>query len=243
MPVKPSISLLRRADRQVQSPTEVFRYAFARNLTSVLTERKVIPETEVNKVEKLAALLGTDASIVSSWLAGRELPDALDLQKIGRLLDVPIDLLLNPGSRSPAPNQVIDEEYHCITVHDASAEDGYSFYTLPETLRHLKLPRCTAMLTVPDDAMSPAFRTGDVAIYDSRVTSITASGVYVFRENGVFFVRRAVRVNSTHINLLADNASLPVIEKSVTDFTGNPENESKTLIVGRVVGRINIGNF
>lgn len=238
-----SISLVRRPGKNPESPDDAFRLSFARNLTHALNSSQVVPESEVNKVEIVAGLLQTDASIVASWLSGRSLPDALDLHKIAKLLHVSIDDLINPGRQRRSEIQAIDEEYHCITVHDSSTSEGYSIYTLPETLRHLKLPRCTSMLSIGDDSMSPLFRFGDIVIYDFRVTSFASNGLYVLRGQDGYYVRRVVKTAQNAITLLPENKDYFPSDHASTDFTGNPEMEGKILIVGRVVGRMNVGNL
>ena len=238
-----SISLVRAPGKNLESPDDAFRLSFARNLTHALNTSQVVPETEVNKVESLANLLHTDASIVASWLSGRSLPDALDLHKIAKLLHISVDELINPGRQHRSEIQTIDEEYHCITVHDSSSPEGYSIYTLPETLRHLKLPRCSSMLSIGDDSMSPLFRLGDIVIYDYRVTSFASNGLYVLRSRDGYFVRRVIRTQQNEITLLPENKDFFPSEHAITDFTGNPEMEGKVLIVGRVVGRMNVGSL
>ena len=238
-----SISLVRAPGRNLESPEDAFRLSFARSLTQALNTSQVIPETEVNKVEILAGLLHTETSIVASWLSGRTLPDALDLNKIAKLLHISIDDLITLGRHRKHDVQAIDEQYHCITVHEASSSEGYSIYALPETLRHLKLPRCCAMLTIGDDAMSPMFRAGDIAVYDYRVSSFASNGMYLLRGGNGYFVRRVVKSNTNLVNLIAENSDHLPEEHSLSDFTGNPEMEEKLLIVGRVVGRLNVGSF
>ena len=94
-----SISLIRTPGKNPDSPDDAFRLSFARNLTHALNTSQVVPEAEVNKVEIVAGLLQTDASIVASWLSGRSLPDALDLHKIAKLLHISIDDLINSGGK------------------------------------------------------------------------------------------------------------------------------------------------
>ena len=85
-----SISLVRGPAKK-QSAADLFRSNFVRNLTTLLDERQVVPSEEVGKINALAAMIDTDPSIVASWLGGRSLPDALDLLKLGKLLDLPVD--------------------------------------------------------------------------------------------------------------------------------------------------------
>lgn len=238
-----SISLIRTPGKSLESPDDAFRLSFARSLTMALNSSQVVPENEVNKVEVLASLLQTDASIVASWLSARTLPDALDLYKIAKLVHVSVDDLINPGRQRKSELQSIDEDYHCITVHDASSSEGYSLYTLPETLRHLKLPRCSSMFTIGDDSMSPLFRMGDIVVYDYRVTSFASNGLYVLRGADGYFVRRVVRTNPTQVSLIPENKDYFPSDYAMTEFTGNPEMEGKILIVGRVVGRMNVGSL
>lgn len=232
-----SISLTRKPSKRADSSDEAFLLSFARNLSMTIHTSQVVPDGEVKKVEILAGLLQTEASIVASWLTGRTLPDALDLHKIAKLLRISVDDLFNHGQRALS----IDEDYHCITVHSASSGDGYALYTLPEALRHLKLPRCCSMFTVGDNSMSPLFRLGDIAIYDYRVNSFASNGLYVLRSSDGYFVRRVVKTNPTHVTIIPDNSDHIPSEHALTDFAESAN--EKLLIVGRVVGRMNVGNF
>mgnify|MGYP004702942349 CR=1 FL=1 len=225
-----------------QSAECQFRQLFSRTLAAALSNLGIFPADEVQKVERLAKLVGTDTSIVASWLSGRALPDAFELKKLGKILDMPVDALLNPGaSRSDGP--AIDETYHCITIHDATHDDGYAIYALPETLRHLNLPRSTMMLSVSSDDMSPIFKPGDVVIYDSRVNRLLTSGFYVLRTHDRFFVRRVQKVGDNEISLICENKAVPPVCLTLGDFTSKHANESQTLIVGLVIGRIKISPF
>ena len=240
MAVAKTISLVRGPGAQ---PTEgeMFRQMFARNMGAALSARNVVPLGDGGKVEKLATMLNTDPETVSNWLYGRALPNAFELQKLAKLLNIPADALLNPDHKTDGP--VIDEDYHCITLHDESSEEGFSIYTLPETLRHLNLPRSTMMMSVNNDDMSPMFKTGDVVIYDPRVTGVTTNGVYVLRAQGASIVRRVEKVSRTEFSLYCENAAILPVSLTLGDFTTNPENEAKTFVLGRVLGRINIGSL
>ena len=245
MSVGKSISLVRGPAKK-QSAADLFRSNFVRNLTTLLDDRKVVSSEEVGKIDALAAMIDTDPSIVASWLGGRSLPDALDLMKLGKLLDLPVDALVNPSGKSGtgyggAHPDLIDDSYHCITLHDTSSEDGFAIYMLPETLRHMKLPRRTMMLTVANEEMAPTFRSGDIAIYDPRVTTITTAGVYVLRIAGQFTVRRAQKKGLVLI-LTGENNSVVPIELPAKDFTGNSRDDSKPQVVGRVIGKVSVGN-
>ena len=245
MSVSKSISLVRGPAKR-QSAADLFRSNFVRNLTSLLDEKQVVPSEEVGKIDALAAMIDTDPSIVASWLGGRSLPDALDLQKLGKLLDVPIDAFINPSSYKSADPvgahpDLIDDSYHCITLHDTASEDGFAIYMLPETLRYMKLPRRTMMLTVANDDMAPTFRPGDIAIYDPRVTTITTNGVYVLLVRGQFIIRRVQKKN-LELTLAGENSSVLPIEIPAKDLTGNSDDDGKLQVVGRVIGKITVGN-
>ncbi len=245
MSVGKSISLVRGPAKK-QSAADLFRSNFVRNLTTLLDDRKVVSSEEVGKIDALAAMIDTDPSIVASWLGGRSLPDALDLMKLGKLLDLPVDALVNPSGKSGtgyggAHPDLIDDSYHCITLHDTASEDGFAIYVLPETLRYMKLPRRTMMLTVANEDMAPTFRPGDIAIYDPRVTTITTNGVYVLLLRGQFIVRRVQKKN-LEITLTGENSSVLPIEIPAKDLTGSPDDDSKLQVVGRVIGKVTVGN-
>ena len=245
MSVGKSISLVRGPAKK-QSAADLFRSNFVRNLTTLLDDRKVVSSEEVGKIDALAAMIDTDPSIVASWLGGRSLPDALDLLKLGKLLELPVDALVNPSAKrgldvGSAHPDLIDDSYHCITLHDTSSEDGFAIYMLPETLRHMKLPRRTMMLTVTNEDMAPTFRPGDIAIYDPRVTSITTNGVYVLLTAGQFIVRR-VQKKGLELTLAGENSSVEPIELSAKDLAGQSRDDAKHQVVGRVIGKVSVGN-
>jgi hypothetical protein len=226
-----SISLVRGPAKK-QSAADLFRSNFVRNLTTLLDDRQVVPSEEVGKINALAAM--------------RSLPDALDLLKLGKLLELPVDALVNPSAKrgldvGSAHPDLIDDSYHCITLHDTSSEDGFAIYMLPETLRHMKLPRRTMMLTVTNEDMAPTFRPGDIAIYDPRVTSITTNGVYVLLTAGQFIVRR-VQKKGLELTLAGENSSVEPIELSAKDLAGQSRDDAKHQVVGRVIGKVSVGN-
>lgn len=241
-----SISLVRTAPtlKISDNPDDVFRRLFARNLSQVINSSLIVPDREVSKLETLAALLEVDTSNVASWLSGTgTLPDALDLNKLAKLLNVPLDELMNTGSVSGKTNHSIDDNYHRIAIHDNPSSDGHSFYALPETLRHLNLPRCSAMMTATDDSMSPLLRAGDLVIYDYRVTSVATNGIFVLKIGGEFIVRRVIKNPSLSLTLVPDNKEFPQETHEASEFTGNQEAEGRIVVVGRLVGRLSIGGF
>lgn len=237
-----TISLVRSSANTASKELDEFRKAFARNLTQALSAKNIVPAGEGDKKERLAAMLGAPAPLVGSWLTGQSLPDAWYLAKLSEIVNVPTDVLLN---RVPQPLDapLIDEEYHRITIHDETTEDGYNLFTLPETLRHMNLPRSTAMMSVSNDDMAPMFRPGDIAIYDPRVNSISTNGIFILRAQGASYIRRVHKSGRSEIKLLCDNAAIPAVVMTPDDFTKNPESELRTYVVGRVLGRINIGSF
>ena len=238
-----TISLVRvKQAAAAAGASDEFKQAFARNLLSALSSRNTLPATEgSNKTERLANLIGADVNEVAGWLTGRSLPDAWHLSRLCQITNTPADVLLSTTSIGNSP-PLLDEHYHCITLHDEQSRDGYGIYTLPETLRHLNLPRSTQMLTVSCDDMAPMFKPGDLAIYDPRVNSVSTNGIFVLRQNGTMIVRRIQRTGK-EIKLLCENTSIPVETCTSNDFTSNAENETGLYVVGRVLGRVNIGSF
>ena len=238
-----TISLVRVKPAAVTTEApDGFKQAFARNLLSALSAKHTFPATEgANKAERLANLLGANANEVGDWLTGRSLPDAWHLSKLCQITNTPADVLLSTTSIGNSP-PLLDEHYHCITLHDEQSRDGYGIYTLPETLRHLNLPRSTQMLSVSCDDMAPMFKPGDLAIYDPRVNTVATNGIFVLSQHGTMMVRRIQRTGK-EIKLLCENSSIPVETCTASDFTNNAESETGLYVVGRVLGRVNIGSF
>lgn len=237
-----TISLLR--DSASSNPgLDSFRQQFARNLQQGLSAKNIVPVGEGAKAEKLAGLLREPVVDVMDWLMGRDVPDAWQLSKLAKLMNVPADTLINPARQPDRQASMIDEEYHCITLHDeTNLSDGYNLYLLPETLRHMNLPRSTTIMTISSEDMAPLYRPNDHVIYDPRVNTISTNGIYVLRLHGHTVIRRTQRVNNGVVRLLCDNAAFDPVEHSTADFTKNPENEDKIFVIGRVLGAIRISN-
>lgn len=237
-----TISLVRDGDNK-NALFESFCQTFARNLQQWLSERNIVPHGDGAKAEKLATLLDEPVQVVVNWLMGRDAPSAWQLSKLSKLLNIPADLLINPGQIPGREASVIDEEYHCITLHDeAHLSDGFNIYMLPETLRHLNLPRSTKIMTITGDDMAPLYRPNDHVIYDPRVNTISTNGIYVLRLHGQVTIRRTQKI-AGGIRLICDNHALTPEEHTVSDFTKNPENEEKIGVIGRALGVIRIGTI
>lgn len=220
-----------------------FNQMFARNLHVGLSERNIVPKGEGDKAEKLASLLDVSAGTIKDWLMGRSLPDAWQLSKLAKLLNVPADTLISPdkGNKHGA---LIDEDYHCITLHDEThLSDGYSIYMLPETLRHMNLPRSTTIMTISGDDMSPLYRPNDHVIYDPRVNTISTNGIYVLRLHGQAVIRRTQKITNGKIRILCDNPAFPPEEYPSSEFTKNPESEDRIYVIGRALGVIRVNNI
>lgn len=243
MTMSKTIVLVHSAGRQT-SELDMFHQMFARNLAVALNTHNAVSGSESMNEEKLASMLNIARAVVSDWISGHTLPDAWHLQKLSKLLNVPSDTLINPNLSASQTPPLMSENYHCITIHDEKSADKYAVYALPETLRHLNLPRNTMMLLVSNDDMVPMFKPGDIAIYDPRGNTVMTNGIYVLRSQGKPIIRQIQKkTGSDEATLLCENRAMSGISISSADLTNNPETEGKIFVMGRVLGRINIGSL
>ena len=136
---------------------------------------------------------------------------------------------------------VIDENYVMVDMHEEGSLGGYSWYTLPETLRSMGLPKDLRMLQVSGDDMAPYVNCGDAVMYDPRVRRIQANGVFVFQIGDRFVVRRVQRGIKGDIRLKCDN---PLFEDEVLDESELDESAlagGRISVAGQVVGRLSVG--
>lgn len=237
-----TISLVRDGKSADEIELDQFKISFGRSLQESLSARNIIPRGEGGKAEKLAKMLGEPVEEVVQWLMGQGIPDARQLSKLSRVLNVPADVLINTSGPSGRQSGMIDEDYQCISLHDESSlSDGYNIYMLPETLRHMNLPRSTTIMTIHGDDMAPLYRPNDHVIYDPRVSSISTNGIYVLRLHGHPVIRRVQKVKNGVLRLICDNPAFTPVEHTIAEFTKNPETEDRIFVIGRVLGSIRIG--
>ena len=142
--------------------------------------------------------------------------------------------MLGPDS-APA---LLDESYVSIDCHGTDSLAGWTFHTLPETLRGLGLPRLVRMLRLESAEMAPFAGTGDVVIYDTRSQEVRESGVYVLRVKKRIVVRRAKVDLQGNVHLNCDNPEYE--DDAIFQAADFSEAESPDLIqvLGIVVSRI-----
>ena len=217
---------------------KLFRTQFANNLNAALDRRGAIP-SGYGRVIGVAELFGVSQNTAANWLKGDGVPELFRMPEIADILGTTVEQLV-VGDRG-AGTHVIDEHYVMVDMHDNDSPDGFSWYTLPETLRSIGLFNDIKMLKVTDDDMVPFVGSGDVVIYDPRVRRIQANGVYVLKIDERFIVRRAQRGIKNNIRLICDNALFDDESLSESDFSGNDQDTDRIYVAGHVVGRINIG--
>lgn len=210
------------------------RKDFARNLTALMDADPRIPPAR-GRARYLSGHLKVSHTTAGLWLAGERLPDAGNIMELMKLLNCRFeDLMLGPEA-APA---LLDESYVSIDCHGTDSLSGWTFHTLPETLRGLGLPRMVRMLRLESPEMMPVAGTGDIVIYDTRSQEVRESGVYVLRVRKRIVVRRAKVDLQGKVHLNCDNPDYDddaIFQAS--DFS-DTESPDQIQVLGIVVSRI-----
>ena len=222
---------------------KAFRKQFADNLGAALDRRGAIP-SGYGRVIGVAELFGVSQNTAANWLKGDGVPELSRLPEIADILGTTVEQLV-VGDRELG-SHVIDEHYVMVDMHEEDSLEGCSWYTLPETLRSIGLPNDIRMLQVSGEDMAPYIQGGDVVIYDSRVKRIQANGVFVLQVSGRFIVRRVQRGVKRNIRLICDNPLFgdEILDEAdiAEDVQDDSRNTNACQVIGRVVGRLLIGD-
>ena len=217
---------------------KAFRKQFADHLNAALDRHGVIPPG-YGRVIGVAELFGVSPNTAAVWLKGDGVPELSRLPEIAGILGTTIEQLM--AGDVVHDSQLIDERYVMIDMHEADSVGGYSWFTLPETLRSIGFPNDIKMLQINNDDMAPFVSQGDVVIYDPRVKRIKANGIYVLQINERFIVRRVQRGLKQNTRLICDHPAFndEVFENS--EFAEHAQEGGGIAVVGQVVGRLLIG--
>ena len=218
---------------------KAFRKQFADNLNAALDRRGAIP-SGYGRVIGVAELFGVSQNTAAIWLKGEGVPELSRMPEIAEILCTTVEQLVT-GNQSDMATHLIDENYVMVDMHEDDSLGGYSWYTLPETLRSMGLPHDIKMLKVNNDDMAPFVWHGDVVVYDSRVKRIQTNGVFVLQMDDVFMVRRVQRGLNQSIRLICDN---PAFGDEILDQGTSAqlaEGNGRVTVVGHVVGRLLMG--
>jgi len=216
-----------------------FRKQFATNLNAALDRRGAIP-SGYGRVVGVAELFGVSQNTAASWLKGDGVPELYRMPEIAEILGTTVEQLV-VGDRG-AGTHVIDEHYVMVDMHEDDGVGGYSWYTLPETLRSIGLPNDVKMLQVGNDDMAPYVNSGDVVLYDPRVTRIQANGVFVLQVGERFIVRRVQRGVRQNIRLICDNPSFDDENLDESEFAESAQGDNRIVVAGHVIGRMMVGS-
>ena len=216
-----------------------FRKQFADNLNAALDQRGAIP-SGYGRVIGVAELFGVSQNTAAIWLKGDGVPELSRMPEIAEILCTTVEQLVT-GNKCDMATQLIDENYVMVDMHEDDSVGGYSWYTLPETLRSIGLPHDIKMLKISNDDMAPFVCHGDVVVYDSRVKRIQSNGVFVLQLDGVFMVRRVQRGLNQSIRLICDNPAFSdeVLDSETTAALN--EGNGRVIVMGHVVGRLLMG--
>ena len=217
---------------------KAFRKQFADNLNAALDRRGAIP-SGYGRVVGVAELFGVSQNTAAIWLKGGGVPGLSRLPEIADILGTTVEQLV-VGDHGKS-SHIIDESYLMVDMHDDQSLGGYSWYTLPETLRSIGLPNDVTMLTINNDDMAPYLNQGDIALYDPRVKRIQSNGVFVLRIDERFVVRRVQRGVRQTIRLICDNPSFSDELLDVSEFSEEPAAGDMVAVIGPVVGRVVVG--
>ncbi len=233
-------TVVRFGDAEVRSSKQkTFRKQFAENLNAALDRRGAIP-SGYGRVVGVAELFGVSQNTAANWLKGDGVPELSRLPEIADILGTTVEQLV-VGDRGK-DTHVIDENYVMVDMHEEGSLAGYSWYTLPETLRSMGLPKDLRMLQVSSDDMAPYVNSGDAVMYDPRVRRIQTNGVFVFQIGDRFVVRRVQRGIKGDVRLKCDN---PLFEDEVLDEAELDESAlpgGRISVAGQVVGRLSVGS-
>ena len=233
-------TVVRFGDAEVRSSKQkTFRKQFAENLNAALDRRGAIP-SGYGRVVGVAELFGVSQNTAANWLKGDGVPELSRLPEIADILGTTVEQLV-VGDRGKDMH-VIDENYVMVDMHEEGSLGGYSWYTLPETLRSMGLPKDLRMLQVSSDDMAPYVNSGDAVMYDPRVRRIQTNGVFVFQIGDRFVVRRVQRGIKGDVRLKCDN---PLFEDEVLDEAELDESAlpgGRISVAGQVVGRLSVGS-
>ena len=233
-------TVVRFGDAEVRSSKQkTFRKQFAENLNAALDRRGAIP-SGYGRVVGVAELFGVSQNTAANWLKGDGVPELSRLPEIADILGTTVEQLV-VGDRGK-DTHVIDENYVMVDMHEEGSLGGYSWYTQPETLRSMGLPKDLRMLQVSSDDMAPYVNSGDAVMYDPRVRRIQTNGVFVFQIGDRFVVRRVQRGIKGDVRLKCDN---PLFEDEVLDEAELDESAlpgGRISVAGQVVGRLSVGS-
>ena len=233
-------TVVRFGDAEVRSSKQkTFRKQFAENLNAALDRRGAIP-SGYGRVVGVAELFGVSQNTAANWLKGDGVPELSRLPEIADILGTTVEQLV-VGDRGK-DTHVIDENYVMVDMHEEGSLGGYSWYTLPVTLRSWGLPTHLRMLQVSSVDMAPYVNSGDAVMCDPRVRRIQTNGVFVFQIGDRFVVRRVQRGIKGDVRLKCDN---PLFEDEVLDEAELDESAlpgGRISVAGQVVGRLSVGS-
>ena len=217
---------------------KAFRKQFASHLSAALDQLVTIPPGH-GRVIAVAELFGVSQNTAAIWLKGEGVPELSRLPEIAEILGTTVEQLVvgDQGQRS----QVIDEQYVMIDMHEEDSLGGFSWYTLPETLRSIGYPNHIKMLQVSNNDMAPFVSRGDVVVYDPRVKRILTNGVFVLQVDARFIVRRVQRGIKQNMRLICDNPAFNDEILESAEFDEGAREGGGIVVVGQVVGRMLAG--
>jgi transcriptional regulator with XRE-family HTH domain len=217
---------------------KAFRKHFANNLNAALDHRGAIP-SGYGRVIGVAELFGVSQNTAANWLKGDGVPELSRLPEIAEILGTTVEQLV-VGDQSTGA-KVIDERYVMVDMHEDDSLEGFSWYTLPETLRSIGLPNDIKMLQISNDDMSPYANNGDVVVYDPRVKNILANGVFVLQIGGRFIIRRVQKGLRQSVRLICDNPLFDDETLNESDFSESTAESDRVVVVGQIIGRLLVG--
>lgn len=225
----------------INEAKKAFRQKFAANLNAALDQAGSIP-AGYGRVVAVAELFKISQTTAAIWLKGDGVPELHRLPDIARLLGTTLEQLVY-GSDFVDTHSIVDERYVPISLIDSEDHDitgGHVLYTLPETLRFLRLPNDVQMLLIDNDDMIPTLNKGDVVLYDPRVQKVQTNGLFVLGVDGRYIVRRIQRSSIKRtIRLSCDNKTLEdenIAEEDLNDH----EKSTGISVCGYVVGQLTL---
>lgn len=184
----------------------------------------------------LARILNVTAPTVQQWEKGETMPRMRRLPEIARALgSVSLaslsasSVIAGEGSGSDSyvivPKlQVTPDTEDTKVVGGVMLDLNWIRLNLPSA-DHDKL----TVVSASGDSMEDTFGHGDLLIVDSSVREASSDGVYVFRADGMLYMKRIQRLPGGVLRVISDN------RKHYDPFDLKPSDHNDFLVFGRVL--------
>lgn len=184
----------------------------------------------------LARVLGVSTQAVQHWEKGETMPRMGRLPEIAQALGS-VSLASLSASSFIAGEGSGNDDYVIVpklsVTPDTEGTKVVGGVMLDVNWIRLNLPSADpdklTVVSVSGDSMEDTFSHGDLLIVDSSVREVTSDGVYVFRADGMLYMKRIQRLPGGVFRVISDN------RKHYDPFDLKPSEHSDFLVFGRVL--------